>query len=96
MRFTFRKPVKQLRQIWILSKYKNNAIHRAHRHEARGIGGSSITVATDEMSMENWFNLHRGWNSFLGAYVPIVEKEKIFTAGLSKNGKRNRHPVVMG
>jgi coproporphyrinogen III oxidase len=51
----------------------------AHRHEARGIGGLFFDYCkeTDDMSMENWFNfVSEVGNSFLEAYVPIVEKRK--------------------
>ena len=51
----------------------------AHRNEARGIGGLFFDYckATQEMSMENWFNfVSEVGNSFLEAYVPIVEKRK--------------------
>lgn len=60
----------------------------AHRNEARGIGGLFFDYckATDDpsdseqakqMSMENWFNfVSEVGNSFLDAYVPIVEKRK--------------------
>ncbi len=51
----------------------------AHRHEARGIGGLFFDYckATDDMSIENWFNfVSEVGNSFLEAYVPIVEKRK--------------------
>ena len=51
----------------------------AHRDEARGIGGLFFDhcKATEEMSMENWFNfVSEVGNSFLEAYVPILEKRK--------------------
>jgi coproporphyrinogen III oxidase len=51
----------------------------AHRNEARGIGGLFFDYckATDTMSMENWFDfVSEVGNSFLEAYVPIVEKRK--------------------
>ena len=60
----------------------------AHRNEARGIGGlffdyckatedSSDSEQAKQMSMENWFNfVSEVGNSFLEAYVPIVEKRK--------------------
>lgn len=50
-----------------------------HRDEARGIGGLFFDYckATDEMSMENWYNfVTEVGNSFLDCYVPIVEKRK--------------------
>lgn len=51
----------------------------AHREEARGIGGLFFDrlEATEAMSMEQWFNfVTEVGNSFLDAYVPIVEKRK--------------------
>jgi len=51
----------------------------AHRNEARGIGGLFFDYckATEQMSMENWFDfVTEVGNSFLEAYVPIVEKRK--------------------
>lgn len=50
-----------------------------HRNEARGIGGLFFDYLkeTDTMKMENWFNfVTEVGNSFLEAYVPIVEKRK--------------------
>lgn len=50
-----------------------------HRNEARGIGGLFFDYCKEipEMSMENWFNfVTEIGNSFLEAYVPIVEKRK--------------------
>ncbi|WP_053989985.1 oxygen-dependent coproporphyrinogen oxidase [Mangrovimonas sp. TPBH4] len=51
----------------------------SHRNEARGVGGLFFDYckATDEMSMEDWYNfVTEVGNSFLEAYVPIVEKRK--------------------
>lgn len=51
----------------------------AHRNEARGIGGLFFDhlKATEEMSMENWYTfVTEVGNSFLSAYIPIVEKRK--------------------
>jgi coproporphyrinogen III oxidase len=51
----------------------------AHRNEARGIGGLFFDYCKEstEMTMENWFNfVSEVGNSFLEAYVPIVEKRK--------------------
>ncbi|MCB0399772.1 MAG: oxygen-dependent coproporphyrinogen oxidase [Winogradskyella sp.] len=53
--------------------------YNAHRNEARGIGGLFFDYckASDGMSMENWYNfVTEVGNSFLEAYVPIVEKRK--------------------
>nr|WP_321415187.1 oxygen-dependent coproporphyrinogen oxidase [uncultured Allomuricauda sp.] len=51
----------------------------AHRNEARGIGGLFFDYckATEETSMEDWYNfVAEVGDSFLDAYVPIVEKRK--------------------
>jgi coproporphyrinogen III oxidase len=53
-----------------------------HRNEARGIGGLFFDYckATDSMSIENWYNfVTEVGNSFLEAYVPIVDKRKNLT-----------------
>ncbi|MFL9844114.1 oxygen-dependent coproporphyrinogen oxidase [Flavobacterium rhizosphaerae] len=50
-----------------------------HRNEARGIGGLFFDhcKATDDFSMEQWYNfVTEVGNSFLEAYVPIVERRK--------------------
>jgi coproporphyrinogen III oxidase len=63
-------------------KYKKQCddyFWNAHRKEARGIGGLFFDYckATEDMSMENWFSfVSEVGNSFLEAYVPIVEKRK--------------------
>tara|TARA_B100001971_G_C18137528_1_gene508496 strand:+ start:80 stop:982 length:903 start_codon:yes stop_codon:yes gene_type:complete len=63
-------------------KYKarcDEYFHNTHRNEARGIGGLFFDYckATDEMSMENWYDfVTEVGNSFLQAYLPIVEKRK--------------------
>ncbi|MDM1379572.1 oxygen-dependent coproporphyrinogen oxidase [Myroides marinus] len=51
----------------------------AHRDEGRGIGGLFFDrlEATQEMSMEQWYNfVTEVGNSFLDAYLPIVERRK--------------------
>lgn len=51
----------------------------AHRNEVRGIGGLFFDhcKATDSFSMENWYDfVTEVGNSFLEAYVPIVERRK--------------------
>jgi coproporphyrinogen III oxidase len=51
----------------------------SHRNEARGIGGLFFDYckATEETSMEDWYNfVAEVGDSFLDAYVPIVEKRK--------------------
>lgn len=53
--------------------------HNAHRGEARGIGGLFFDYCkvTEAMSMDSWYNfVTEVGNSFLEAYVPIVEKRK--------------------
>ena len=72
-------------------KYKKQCddyFWNAHRNEARGIGGlffdyckdtsdNELATQTETMSMENWFNfVSEVGNSFLEAYVPILEKRK--------------------
>lgn len=63
-------------------KYKKECdkyFWNAHREEARGIGGLFFDYLkpTDEMSAEQWFAfVTEVGNSFLEAYVPIVEKHK--------------------
>lgn len=50
-----------------------------HRNEARGIGGLffDFCEATDQMSLQKWFSfVCEVGNSFLDAYVPIVERRK--------------------
>jgi len=50
-----------------------------HREEARGIGGLFFDhcMASEEFSLENWYDfVTEVGNSFLEAYVPIVEKRK--------------------
>ncbi len=63
-------------------KYKarcDGYFYNAHRNEARGIGGLFFDYckANDEMTMENWYDfVTEVGDSFLEAYVPIVEKRK--------------------
>lgn len=63
-------------------KYKarcDEYFYNTHRSEGRGIGGLFFDYckATDEMSMRDWFDFVTDvGNSFLDAYVPIVEKRK--------------------
>ena len=64
------------------SKYKQRCddyFYNSHRNEARGIGGLFFDYCkkTDEISMQNWYNfVTEVGNSFLEAYVPIVNKRK--------------------
>ncbi|MEO0528644.1 MAG: oxygen-dependent coproporphyrinogen oxidase, partial [Bacteroidota bacterium] len=51
----------------------------AHRNEARGLGGLFFDYCktNEEMNMEGWYNfVVEVGDSFLEAYVPIVEKRK--------------------
>lgn len=51
----------------------------AHRNEARGVGGLFFDYckASEEMGMQQWYNfVTEVGNSFLEAYIPIVEKRK--------------------
>jgi len=53
--------------------------YNVHREEGRGIGGLFFDYCkkTDEMSMQNWYHfVTEVGNSFLEAYVPIVERRK--------------------
>ena len=57
----------------------DNYFWNAHRNEARGVGGLFFDYckATDDMSMEDWYQfVTEVGDSFLEAYVPIVEKRK--------------------
>ena len=64
------------------SKYKkqcDNYFWNAHRNEARGIGGLFFDYCkeTEDMKMEDWYSfVCEVGNSFLTAYLPIVEKRK--------------------
>ena len=63
-------------------KYKarcDEYFYNTHRNEGRGIGGLFFDYckASETMTMENWYNfVTEVGNSFLEAYVPIVEKRK--------------------
>jgi coproporphyrinogen III oxidase len=63
-------------------KYKKQCddyFWNTHRNEARGVGGLFFDYCkeSEQMSMENWYNfVTEVGNSFLEAYVPIVEKRK--------------------
>ena len=63
-------------------KYKarcDEYFYNSHRNEARGIGGLFFDYCkkTDDFSMENWYDfVTEVGDSFLEAYVPIVEKRK--------------------
>ncbi len=63
-------------------KYKarcDEYFYNTHRNEGRGLGGLFFDYckATNGMTMEDWYNFETEvGNSFLEAYVPIVEKRK--------------------
>ena len=63
-------------------KYKKQCdayFWNAHRHEARGLGGLFFDYLkeNDSMKMEDWYNfVTEVGNSFLQAYLPIVERRK--------------------
>nr|WP_321232988.1 oxygen-dependent coproporphyrinogen oxidase [uncultured Psychroserpens sp.] len=63
-------------------KYKarcDEYFYNTHRNEARGIGGLFFDYckASEDMSMQNWYDFVTDvGDSFLEAYVPIVEKRK--------------------
>lgn len=63
-------------------KYKKQCdeyFWNSHRNEARGIGGLFFDYckATENQSMEDWYNfVTEVGNSFIEAYVPIVNKRK--------------------
>jgi coproporphyrinogen III oxidase len=53
--------------------------YNTHRNEGRGIGGLFFDYckATNSMTMQNWYNfVTEVGNSFLEAYVPIVQRRK--------------------
>jgi len=62
--------------------YKNQCdayFWNSHRNEARGIGGLFFDYckATADKSIEDWYAFVTGvGNSFLDAYIPVVEKRK--------------------
>ncbi len=66
-------------------KYKTRCdeyFYNAHRNEGRGIGGLFFDYCkvSEEMKMQDWFNfVTEVGDSFLDAYVPIVEKRKNLT-----------------
>jgi len=53
--------------------------YNAHREEGRGVGGLFFDYckANEEVSMQNWYDfVTEVGNSFLEAYVPIIERRK--------------------
>jgi coproporphyrinogen III oxidase len=66
--------------IRILSKYKKQCdnyfgTHIAMKHASRWVI-FDYCKANEEQSMQDWFNFVEVGDSFLEAYVPIVEKRK--------------------
>jgi len=63
-------------------KYKarcDEYFYNSHRDEGRGVGGLFFDYckASDSMTMQDWYNfVTEVGDSFLEAYVPIVEKRK--------------------
>lgn len=63
-------------------KYKTRCdeyFYNSHRGEGRGVGGLFFDYckATDNLSMQDWYNFVTDvGDSFLEAYVPIVERRK--------------------
>lgn len=63
----------------IYKKKCDDYFWNAHRNEARGVGGLFFDYckATETMTMDDWCNfVTEVGDSFLDAYVPIVEKRK--------------------
>lgn len=63
----------------LYKKQCDDYFYNAHRDEARGLGGLFFDhcKATLERSMTDWYNfVTQVGDSFLDAYVPIVEKRK--------------------
>ncbi|WP_044401527.1 oxygen-dependent coproporphyrinogen oxidase [Lacinutrix sp. Hel_I_90] len=53
--------------------------YNTHRNEGRGVGGLFFDYckASDDMSMQNWYDfVTEVGNSFVEAYLPIMEKRK--------------------
>jgi len=66
----------------IYKKKCDDYFWNTHRNEARGVGGLFFDYckANETTSMQNWYNfVTEVGNSFLEAYVPIVEKRKELT-----------------
>ncbi len=60
-------------------KQCDSYFYNTHREEARGIGGLFFDYCkvTERMTMENWYDFVTDvGNSFLDAYLPIVERRK--------------------
>ena len=81
------------------SKFKKQCdeyFWNTHRNEARGVGGLFFDYckASDDMSMENWFNfVSEIGNSFIEAYIPILEKRKDL---LYTNAQKNWQEIRRG
>lgn len=64
---------------WKYKKKCDEYFWNSHRNEARGIGGLFFDYCkeTEEISIQDWYNFVTDvGNSFLEAYVPIVDKRK--------------------
>jgi coproporphyrinogen III oxidase len=63
----------------IYKKRCDEYFYNTHRNEARGIGGLFFDYckASNDMNMQKWYNfVTEVGNSFLEAYIPIVERRK--------------------
>ena len=90
--YLFDKDVKHFHQVckkscdahhpdfYLLYKKKcDEYFYNPHRNEGRGVGGLFFDYCkiNDTMSMEDWYNfVTEIGNSFLDAYIPIVERRK--------------------
>jgi coproporphyrinogen III oxidase len=83
---TCKKPAINI--ILILSKYKKTMVNFDGINRNTRIGGLFFDYCktNEEQSMQDWFNfVSEVGDSFLEAYVPIVEKRKNVTIPQSKN-----------
>ncbi len=74
----------------------DNYFWNTHREEARGIGGLFFDYckATPDKTIQDWFNfVSEVGNSFLEAYIPIVEKRKNLKYS---NAQRNWQEIRRG
>jgi coproporphyrinogen III oxidase len=87
--------LKKMQDIFIKRKTacdKHNPFYPKYKNNVTPISGTHIAMkhvnwrlffdyckATEEMSMENWFNfVSEVGNSFLKAYVPLKKKKKVY------------------